>query len=42
MILSVIFIDPMMFSRPPVATPSKRSDAHKTGPWVYPVHGDGV
>jgi hypothetical protein len=43
MILSVIFIDSTMFSRTPVeSTPSKKSDANKTGPWVYDVHGVGV
>ena len=41
--LAVIFIDSAMFSSTPVeSTPSKKSDANKTGPWVYDVHGVGV
>jgi hypothetical protein len=43
MVLAVIFIDSKMFSSTPVeSTPSKKSDANKTGPWVYDVHGVGV
>jgi flagellar basal body-associated protein FliL len=43
MVLAVIFIDSAMFSSTHVeSTPSKKSDANKTGPWVYDVHGVGV
>jgi hypothetical protein len=41
--LAVIFIDSAMFSKTPVeSTPSKKTDSHKTGPWVYDLPGVGV
>jgi hypothetical protein len=43
MVLAVIFIDSKMFSSTPVeSTPSKKNDTHKTGPWVYDLHGTAV
>jgi hypothetical protein len=43
MCLAVIFVDSKLFSSTPVeSTPSKKSDANKTGPWVYDVHGVSV
>lgn len=40
---ATIFIDSSMLSSTPVeSTPSKKNDTHKTGPWVYDLHGTAV
>jgi hypothetical protein len=42
-VLAVIFIHSAMSSSTPVeSTPSEKNDTHKTGPWVYDLHGTAV